>query len=95
MSIVTSEPQSGLTLRADQPPSPWPLALPLVFASGLVALAALPAARQNGNVLVAFLGAGAALIVWNILLLRRASRTGRRPSLEIVLRKQHYLQACT
>ena len=41
-----------------------------------------------------FLGAAAALIAWNALLLTVARSSGRTFTLEIVLRKQHYLQAC-
>ncbi len=70
------------------------LGLPLVFASGLVAFAFLDSVRQNASLSRAFLGAAAVLIVWNAVLLASALRTGRTLTLEIVLRKQHYLQAC-
>jgi hypothetical protein len=64
--------------------------LPLVFTCGLASLAFLPAVRQNPKVLWAFLGAGAALGAWNAVLLVSA----RKLTLEIALRKQHYVQAC-
>src|SRR6266545_4719497 len=70
------------------------LGLPLVFTAGLVAFAFLDSVRQNASLLRAFLGAAALLIVWNAVLLASALRTGRTLTLEIVLRKQHYLQAC-
>ncbi len=50
--------------------------------------------RTNPSLLRAFLGAAAVLILWNAALLVSALRRGRTPTLEIVLRKQHYLQAC-
>ena len=70
------------------------LGLPLVFTSGLVAFALLDSVRQNPSLFRAFLGAAAVLIVWNAVLLASALRTGRTLTLEIVVRKQHYLQAC-
>ncbi len=70
------------------------LGLPLVFTSGLVAFASLDSVRQNASLLRAFLGAAAVLLVWNAVLLASVLRTGRTLTLEIVLRKQHYLQAC-
>jgi hypothetical protein len=70
------------------------LGLPLVFTSGLVALALLERVRTNPSLLRAFAGAAAVLILWNAALLVSALRGRRTPALEIVLRKQHYLQAC-
>ena len=54
----------------------------------------LPGIRQNPHLLWSFLGAGAALLAWNALTLVAARRKGRRLIVEVVLRKQHYLQAC-
>jgi hypothetical protein len=68
--------------------------LPLVFILGLVAFGFLDSVRQNPRLLWSFLGAAAALAAWNAALLVSALRTGRTLTLEIVLRKQHYLQAC-
>jgi hypothetical protein len=45
-------------------------------------------------VLAAFLGAAVMLCAWNAVLLVSARRRGRTLTLEVVLRKQHYLQAC-
>ena len=39
-------------------------------------------------------GAGITLLTWTAVLFGSALRTGRTLTLEIVLRKQHYLQAC-
>ncbi len=70
------------------------LLLPLAFTFGLAGLALLPPVRQNPRVLMAFLGAAAALCAWNAILFVWARRSGRTLTLEVVLRKQHYLQAC-
>src|SRR5262245_29953221 len=65
--------------------------LPLAFALALATLGLLPSVRQNPNVLVAVLGAAGILCVWNFVL----SLSRRRAfSLEISLKKQHYMQAC-
>lgn len=70
------------------------LLLPLVFTFGLVGLAFLAPLRQNPRVLAAFLGTALALYAWNALLLVWVRRGNRKLRLEVVLRKQHYLQAC-
>jgi len=70
------------------------LGLPLFFTLGLVAFGFLDSVRQNPRLLWSFLGAAAALAAWNAAILVWALRTGRTLTLEIVLRKQHYLQAC-
>jgi hypothetical protein len=71
-----------------------PLLLPLAFAFVLACLAFLPPIRQNPSALRAFLGAALALGVWNSVLFVEALRTGRSLAFDVVLRKQHYLQAC-
>jgi hypothetical protein len=87
------------------PPAPVPkivsgiaaskaMALPLAFIAGLLALAALPSIRENPRLLWSFLGAAIALTAWAAVLFTQALRQGREFTLEIVLRKQHYLQAC-
>src|SRR5512146_418452 len=66
------------------------LLLPLAFVFCLAGLALLGPIRQNPKTLWAFLGASAALCVWNGVLWR----TNRTPALEVLLKKQHYMQAC-
>ena len=68
--------------------------LPLLFALGLAGLAPVNPVRQNESLLWSFLGAAAALSIWAVALFGAAARVGRRFRLEVVLRKQHYLQAC-
>jgi hypothetical protein len=69
------------------------LLLPTGFVTALAGLALLPVIRDNPRTLWAFLGASIALLSWNILL-AATLRTGRKLSVEVVLRKQHYIQAC-
>lgn len=66
--------------------------LPYAFTIGLAALAFLPAIRQNPRVFWAFAGAAAGLFLWHAGLL--VIRGSRKFTLEVNLRKQHYLQAC-
>ncbi|HYV64007.1 MAG TPA: hypothetical protein VE958_15095, partial [Bryobacteraceae bacterium] len=70
------------------------LLLPLAFTFGLAGLAFLTPIRQNPKVLSTFLGVAAALFAWNAVLLVSARRAGRTLTLEVVLKKQHYMQAC-
>src|SRR5712691_1639678 len=94
---VTSQTQRPL-------PSPSPrltvvrpgraLTLPLIFTLLLVAVGLLSAARHNPRLLWSFLGAGAGLLTWNAALLAVALRRRRTLAVEVVLRKQHYMQAC-
>jgi hypothetical protein len=70
------------------------LLLPLAFTFGLAGLALLPPVRQNPRLLITFLCAAAALCAWNAILFAWARRSGRMLTLDVVLRKQHYVQAC-
>jgi len=71
-------------------PGKRPLLLPLAFAFALAGLAVLAPIRQNSRTLAAFLCAAAALCLWDLALVF----LNRNLKLEVVLRKQHYLQAC-
>ena len=68
--------------------------LPLALSLVLGALAVLSPAREVPSLVRTFVGAALVLSAWNLLLLRSARRRGRTLTSEIVLRKQHYLQAC-
>ena len=68
-------------------------ALPLAFTVGLFAFTRLESVRQNPNVLWSFQMASLALLAWSAILFGSALRSGRRFTLEVVLRKQHYVQA--
>jgi hypothetical protein len=68
--------------------------LPVGFALALLAFGLLPAVRANPRLWGSFAGASIALLVWSALLLRSSVGTRRTFTLEVVLRKQHYVQAC-
>jgi hypothetical protein len=70
------------------------LVLPLLFTAVLMAGAGDAPVHQSPRLLWSFLGTGAVLLAWNGVLLVSALRQRRRFKLEIVLRKQHYVQAC-
>ena len=70
------------------------LLLPLAFAMGLGGLAFLPSIRQNPKVLWAFLGASIALCAWNAALAVLVRSRARKLAVDVVFKKQHYLQAC-
>ena len=67
-----------------------PLGLTLV----LLGLGLLESVGQNPRLWWSFVGAGITLLTWIAVLFGSALRTGRTLTLEIVLRKQHYVQAC-
>ena len=83
-----------LGLRSAHQPPLRLLGMPLAFTLGLAGLALVAPVRQNPNVLAAFLGTAVALAVWNVLLFAGVLRTGRVLTVDLVLRKQHYVQAC-
>ena len=60
---------------------------------GLVAFGFLDAVRQTPAFQCSFLGPGVLLFAWSVVVFGLARRTGRTVRLEVVLRKQHYLQA--
>ena len=70
------------------------LSLPLIAAALLAAAGLLPSARGNAALFWSFCGAGGALLGWNVALLAAAHRRGRSLALDVVVRRQHYLQAC-
>ena len=66
--------------------------LPLAFTGALAAFMLLPRVQQQPRVFWSFAAACAVLLVWNLILL--ATRARHHLTLDVVLRKQHYLQAC-
>jgi hypothetical protein len=68
--------------------------VPLGLALLLVGLTFFGPARENPSLVRAVVGTAALLGAWNVLLLASARRAGRALTIEIVVRKQHYLQAC-
>jgi hypothetical protein len=70
------------------------LFLPFALALALAALTLLAPVRQSPKTVWAFLGAGITLICWQIVLWAAAAHKTRALTIEIVLRRQHYMQAC-
>ncbi len=70
------------------------LRFPLAFALLLVLFGWLPSARQSPALFWSFLGAAGSLLAWCVALVVADRRAPRSLSLDVVLRKQHYVQAC-
>ena len=67
--------------------------IPLAFTGALAALMLLPRVHQDARQLWSFAAACLVLLVWTAVL--TATRARRRPlTIEVVPRKQHYVQAC-
>lgn len=69
-------------------------AVPVVFTVVLAALAFLDPASRNAHLQWSILGASGALLACIAMLFVSAVRRGRVLTIEVVLRQQHYLQAC-
>ena len=68
--------------------------LPSLLAAALAALALTIEAATAPAVRWTLLAAAAAIAGWNALLIASARTSGRTLRIEVVLRRQHYLQAC-
>ena len=71
-----------------------PLVAPCAFMLALLALSWLPSVQRNATLIWSFRGADALLLGWCAVLFAAARRAGRTIVLDVVLRKQHYMQAC-
>ena len=90
-------PRSPGRSRPNGSRQPRALALPFGCVGALAAFAAfwaVPSARQNLPLASSLLVAVAGLAAWHLALTRRAGASGRRLTIEVMLRQQHYLQAC-
>ena len=70
------------------------LFLPLGCAAALAALCLLPVTLRDARLTWAFLGAALVLGVWTGLLLAVTRRRRRDLTVAVILRSQHYIQAC-
>jgi len=68
--------------------------VPFAFAIALGLLTSVGRVRSSPALTWSFWGAAGALLAWQAWLLARARREGPPPSFTVVLRAQHYLQAC-
>jgi hypothetical protein len=69
-------------------------AVPLALVLGLAAIACLPSVRPHAHVQWSLLGGALLLASWTTILFITARHAGRALTIEIALRKQHYVQAC-
>ena len=77
----------------------WSLAgaasgLPVALAVALATLTFLDGVNRNATAMATLLTAASAIVAWNVWLIARARRRKHALTLQLVLRKQHYLQAC-
>jgi TPR repeat protein len=70
------------------------LALPLALAAALAAIGLLPSVRQHAALASSMWGAAGFIALWTGLYSYIAGPRRRAVGLQVVLRKQHYLQAC-
>ena len=68
-------------------------ALNALFAGAMIVLSQLAVVQDRPVVRTSILGAALALLAWSALLFG-VLRRGQKVTLEVVLRRQHYLQAC-
>ena len=68
--------------------------LPMALALALIALESVANVGRTPAVRSTLLVAAAVIVTWNVLLLARARRSSHPLSMDVVLRKQHYIQAC-
>ncbi len=76
------------------PRYPRALLLPVACTAALAAMSLLPVVIDNVRLRWAFLGAAIVLGAWNGLLLANTRRRPRVLRVDVVLRPQHYVQAC-
>jgi hypothetical protein len=68
--------------------------LPTALALALVSLEILTRAGRTSAVRSTLFAAAALIVTWNALLVARARRSSDPLTMDVVLRKQHYIQAC-
>ena len=74
--------------------TPGASALPVALAIALAALTFLDGINRNATVRTTVLVAASAIVAWNVWLIARARRHDHALTFQVVLRKQHYVQAC-
>ena len=70
------------------------LTLPAAFTASLLVLTGLGVVQQNARVMWSFVGAATALFTWAAILFASAQLRHRTFAIQVVLKRQHYLQAC-
>jgi hypothetical protein len=74
--------------------APGASALPVALAIALAALTFLDGVSRNATVRATVLVAAFAIVAWNVWLIAQARRHNHALTFQVVLRKQHYVQAC-
>lgn len=92
-ALKPQAPPQPATRRASLSPA-RALAIPLAFTLLLAALGLASSVRAVPTLRWSFWGAAVVLLAWSAVLLVTAVRRRRLLSVEVSLRKQHYLQAC-
>ena len=85
-AVRATDPTQGL-------PSRQVFWVPLAMAFGLLLVSLLPRVQENAVLTWSFWGAGAGLLGWQALLFVRLEDAAASRTFEIVLRRQHYVQA--
>jgi len=70
------------------------VAIPLVFTAALASMATIPSVAESPPLVESLLGAAGALFAWAAIWFVHARARHRMLGLEVVLRPQHYVQAC-
>jgi hypothetical protein len=91
---VRDRPPAKAAAPTATKPSRNVLYLPLVLAGVIGMLAFLPRVQANPRLTFSFWGAVVLLLAWVAVLATRLQRTGEGRSFVLLLRKQHYIQAC-
>jgi hypothetical protein len=68
--------------------------IPLLATFVVILISLVPRVRENAVLQWSFWGAAAVLLVWWSVLFRHLRSRGESPAYEVVLRSQHYIQAC-
>lgn len=71
-----------------------PFAVPIAAALLLFGLAWTPRVSQNNALMASFFAAAGVLAVWSVMLALRMRRKHESPDVVLILRRQHYIQAC-
>ena len=86
---MSNQPFPSKTLTAGRA-----LLLPCLLALALLALAQAPRVDVNPRLVSSFWGAAAVLVMWAAALYMAARGVGRRLTIQLAIRKHHWIQAC-
>jgi hypothetical protein len=93
MKMKTSQPAESAVAAGCRLSASGAFVLNAGFVAGLLVLSQLPVLQERLTVRASIVGAALFLLAWSALLFG-VLRRGQKVALQIVLRRQHYLQAC-